>query len=51
MAAAARLEDALSNATGSETRARPYSDGYQLLLDEQAGNRLVELLGAKQIEL
>lgn len=50
-AAAARLEDVLSKATGSGIRARPHRDGYQLLLDKQAADRLVELLAPRPDEL
>ena len=51
VAAAARLEDTLSKVTGSEVRARPHRAGYQLLLDKEAGDRLVELLAPNPIEL
>ena len=39
-----RLQDAINRATGSDVRARPHRSGYQLLLDQSAADRLVELL-------
>ena len=44
VAAAATLEDTVSNALGIGVQARPYRSGYQLLLDQAAGDRLVRLL-------
>ncbi len=46
-AAAAKLQDALTNATGSDTRARPHRQGYQVFLDQAAGERLIRLLNAR----
>ena len=43
-AAAATLEDNVSNALGIDVQARPYRSGYQLLLDQTAWDRLVRLL-------
>jgi ParB family chromosome partitioning protein len=44
--AAARLEDILTRATGSEVKARPFRGGYQLVLDQAACERLGRLLDA-----
>ena len=43
-AAAARLEDALAKATGCDTRARPHRLGYQVILDQAAGETLIRFL-------
>ncbi len=43
-AIAARLEDALTRAIGCEARARPHRDGYQVILDQAAGERLIRML-------
>jgi ParB family chromosome partitioning protein len=43
-AAAARLEEALAKATGCEARARPHRLGYQVILDQVAGERLIRFL-------
>jgi ParB family chromosome partitioning protein len=43
-AAAARLEEALAKATGSNARARPHRLGYQVILDQAAGERLIQFL-------
>ena len=43
-AAAARLEDALARATGCDARARPHRLGYQVILDQAAGERLIRYL-------
>lgn len=45
-AAAARLQDAITTALGSDVSARPYRDGYRLVLDHAAGDRLTRLLAA-----
>jgi ParB family chromosome partitioning protein len=45
-AAAARLEDALTRATGCEVRARPYRHGYQIIVDHHGAQRLALLLAA-----
>jgi len=45
-AAATRLGELITAATGCETRARPHRDGYQVLLDKAAADRLAELLDA-----
>ena len=47
-AAAARLEDTLTRATGCELRARPYRHGYQIIVDHHAAQRLAELLAAQR---
>jgi len=47
-AAAARLEDALTRATGCEVRARPHRRGYQIIVDRHAAQRLAELIAAHQ---
>jgi ParB-like chromosome segregation protein Spo0J len=43
-AAAARLEEALAKATGCDARARPHRLGYQVILDQAAGERLIQFL-------
>jgi ParB family chromosome partitioning protein len=43
-AAAARLQDAITHATGSEALARPHRRGYQIILDQSAADRLAQLL-------
>jgi ParB family transcriptional regulator, chromosome partitioning protein len=43
-AAAARLEEALVKATGCEARARPHRLGYQVILDQAGGERLIRFL-------
>ena len=43
-AAAARLEEALAKATGCDARARPHRLGYQVILDQAAGERLIRFL-------
>jgi ParB family transcriptional regulator, chromosome partitioning protein len=47
IAAAATLEDTVSRALGIGVQARPYRNGYQLLLDRAARDRLVRLLDPK----
>lgn len=44
LAAAARLQDTISRALGIDVQARPHREGYQLVLDHAAGDRLVRLL-------
>jgi len=44
VAAAAKLHDLLARATGCEINARPHRLGYQLILDQNAVDRLTELL-------
>ena len=44
VAAAATLEGTISRALGVGVQVRPHRDGYQLLLDQAAGDRLVQLL-------
>ncbi len=44
VAAAAKLHDLLAQATGCEITARPHRLGYQLILDQNAIDRLTELL-------
>jgi len=44
-AAAARLQDTIIRAVGSDVTARPYRDGYQVILDQAAGEELARLLG------
>jgi ParB family transcriptional regulator, chromosome partitioning protein len=43
-AAAARLEEALTKATGCDAQARPHRLGYQVILDQAAGERLIRFL-------
>lgn len=49
-AAAVRLGELITKATGSEARARPHGAGYQLLLGKAAADRLAELLDARGTE-
>jgi ParB family transcriptional regulator, chromosome partitioning protein len=42
-ATAARLEDVLTRAIGSEARARTHRDGYQVILDHAAGECLIRM--------
>jgi ParB family chromosome partitioning protein len=44
VAAASRLHDVFALATGCEIRARPHRAGYQLILDQDAVDRLTTLL-------
>ena len=44
VAAAARLHELLARATGCQIEARPYRLGYQLILDQDAVERLAEIL-------
>ena len=44
VAAAARIHDLLAQATGCEIQARPHRLGYQLILDQDAVDRLTRLL-------
>ena len=46
-AAAARLQDAITKATGCDAHARPHRDGYQVTLDQAAADRLAGLLDAR----
>jgi ParB family chromosome partitioning protein len=43
-AAAARLQDLISTATGTDARARPHREGYQVILDQTAADHLTRLL-------
>jgi ParB family transcriptional regulator, chromosome partitioning protein len=43
-AAADRLQDVLSGAIGSNAQARPYRDGYQVLLDQAGLDQLIQFL-------
>jgi ParB family transcriptional regulator, chromosome partitioning protein len=45
-ATAVRLEDVLTKAIGCEAQARPHRDGYQVILDQAAGERLIRVLDA-----
>ena len=45
-ATAARLAEALTKVTGCEARARPHGDGYQVILDQAAGEQLIRMLDA-----
>jgi hypothetical protein len=44
LAAVAKLHDLVARATGCEMEARPHRLGYQLILDQNAVDRLAELL-------
>lgn len=43
--AAVRLHDTITRAVGSNVTARPYRNGYQVILDQAAGDQLARLLG------
>jgi ParB family chromosome partitioning protein len=45
-AVATRLEEAISRAIGCEATAKPYRNGFQIVLDHPAADRLVRALGA-----
>ena len=45
-AVAMRLEEAITTAIGCETTAKPHRNGFQILLDHQAADRLARALGA-----
>jgi ParB family chromosome partitioning protein len=45
-AAAVRLEDAISKATGCSACVRPHREGYQVIVDESAAERLIRFLNA-----
>ncbi len=49
--AAARLQDALFNATGCELRATPHSRGFQIILNQAAATSLQRLLGSHVDEM
>lgn len=44
-AAAAKLQDAITSATGCEARATPHRRGFQIILDQAAADRLARILG------
>ena len=46
-AAAAKLQDAITNATGCEARATPHRRGFQIILDQPAADRLARVLGGE----
>jgi ParB family chromosome partitioning protein len=46
-AAATRLQDALTTATGCEIRATPHRRGYRITLDQAAADRLAQILGTE----
>ena len=48
-AAATRLQNALTTATGCEIRATPHRDGYRITLDQAAADRLEQLLGSEVV--
>ena len=45
-AVATRLEEAIARAIGCEATAKPYRNGFQILLDHPAADRLARALGA-----
>jgi len=45
-AVATRLEEAITRAIGCEAKAKPHRDGFQILLDHPAADRLARALGA-----
>jgi ParB family transcriptional regulator, chromosome partitioning protein len=48
-AAAARLQAAITKATGCEACARPHQHGYQIILDQAAADRLTQALGVDKV--
>jgi ParB family chromosome partitioning protein len=50
-AAAAKLQDAIANATGCEARATPHRRGFQIILDQAAAERLARILGGEMTAL
>ena len=50
-AAAAKLQDAIANATGCEARATPHQRGFQIILDQAAAERLARILGGEMTAL
>ena len=48
-AAATRLQNALTMATGCEIRATPHRDGYRITLDQAAADRLEQILGTEVV--
>jgi ParB family chromosome partitioning protein len=50
-AVAARLEDAITRAIGCEAAAKPHRNGFQILLDHPAADRLARALGADMAAL
>jgi ParB family chromosome partitioning protein len=46
-AAAARLQDVITTATGCDVLARPHHSGFQIILDQAAADRLAQSLGAE----
>jgi ParB family chromosome partitioning protein len=50
-AAAARLQDAIANATGGEARATPHRRGFQIILDQVGADRLARILGGEMTAL
>ncbi len=49
--AAAKLQDAIANATGCEARATPHRGGFQIILDQAAADRLARILGGDMTAL
>jgi hypothetical protein len=47
--AAANLQNALATAIGREVHARPHRSGYQILLDQDAADRLAQLLKSNKL--
>jgi ParB family chromosome partitioning protein len=43
-AAATTLQDAITKATGYDARARPHRNGYQIILDQAAADKLAQIL-------
>jgi len=50
-AAAAKLQDAIANATGCDARATPHRRGFQIILDQAAADRLARILGGDMTAL
>jgi ParB family transcriptional regulator, chromosome partitioning protein len=48
-AAATKLQNTLTAATGCDIRATPHRDGYRITLDQAAADRLEQLLGTKVV--
>ena len=49
-AAAVTLEEALAKATGCDARARQHRLGYQVIVDQAAGERLIRFLDRPHTE-
>jgi ParB family transcriptional regulator, chromosome partitioning protein len=50
-AAAAQLEEAIAKATGGQARATPHRQGFRIIVDQAAAERLARILGADAVPL